>query len=74
METIIQKNSKITGTVSLDKEIIMFEENELKIIHRALSVLSANYDEYDLDHLHYSEIELEAEIEDLFKKIHETYK
>ena len=28
METIIQKNSKITGTVSLDKEIIMFEEYE----------------------------------------------
>ena len=58
----------------MNKEIVMFEEHELRIINRALSLLLTNYDEYDLDHLHYSEVELESEINDLFEKIGKIYK
>ena len=53
----------------MNKEAIMFEEHELNIINRALSLLLSNYNEDDLYHLEYSEIELEAEIGDLFEKI-----
>tara|TARA_R110000824_G_scaffold12756_1_gene55773 strand:+ start:641 stop:820 length:180 start_codon:yes stop_codon:yes gene_type:complete len=38
------------------------KDYQVKIIERALSVLSSNYDEHDLDSLMYSDLELESEI------------
>lgn len=40
----------------------MFNSYQLKIVERALKVLIANYDEYDLEELMYSNTELESEI------------
>ena len=50
----------------------MLQEHELSIINRALSLLSSHYDEYDLEYLHYSEVELESEISDLLEKINKV--
>tara|TARA_R110000744_G_scaffold198408_1_gene317660 strand:+ start:930 stop:1118 length:189 start_codon:yes stop_codon:yes gene_type:complete len=53
---------------------LKIEDYQVKIIERALSVLSSNYDEYDLCDLMYSGIELETEIgliqEDISKHLH----
>ena len=45
------------------------EQYQLWIIIRALSVLSSNYDEYDLEELMYTPAELESEIILLQEKI-----
>ena len=41
------------------------KDYQLEIIERALSLLLSNYDDYDLEHLKYSDLELEAEIFEL---------
>ena len=43
---------------------------QVRIIDRALSLLSSNYDEYDLEELMYTESELEAEIDTIREKLY----
>ena len=45
------------------------EDYQLAIVRRALSLMLANYDEFDLEQLMYSDTELEAEIETLLKRV-----
>jgi len=45
------------------------KDYQIEIIDRALSLLVSNYDEYDLDELMYSGLELEAEITSLRQQI-----
>ena len=47
----------------------MFEVYELELLSRSLSILIANYDEYDLEELGYSSAELESEAIELIKKV-----
>ena len=47
----------------------MFKLYELDLLRRSLSILIANYDEYDLDELSYSNKELESEISQLINKV-----
>ena len=47
----------------------MFEVYELELLSRSLSILMANYDEYDLEKLRYSSTELESEVTQLIKKV-----
>ena len=47
----------------------MFEVYELELLSRSLSILMANYDEYDLEKLRYSSAELESETSQLIKKV-----
>ena len=47
----------------------MLEVHELELIRRSLSILMANYDEYDLEELRYSSAELESEVTQLIKKV-----
>ena len=47
----------------------MLEVHELELIRRSLSILIANYDEYDLEELGYSSAELESEAIELIKKV-----
>ena len=47
----------------------MLEVHELELIRRSLSILIANYDEYDLNELSYSNKELESEISQLINKV-----
>jgi hypothetical protein len=54
------------------------KDYQIEIINRALSLLSSNYDRYDLEELMYSGLELESEIciiqEKLETKLIELYK
>lgn len=54
------------------------KDYQIEIINRALSLLSSNYDRYDLEELMYSGLELESEIhiiqEKLEMKLIELYK
>jgi hypothetical protein len=55
---------------TLDRGFIMdLKDYQLEIIERALSLLESNYDSYDLEHLMYSGLELEAEIRFIKEKI-----
>ena len=57
-------------TLAGGKEIIMeLKDYQIEIIDRALSLLSCNYDRYDLEELMYSGLELESEIDLIRKKI-----
>lgn len=47
----------------------MFKLYELDLLRRSLSILIANYDEYDLNELSYSNKELESEISQLINKV-----
>ena len=46
-----------------------FKDYEIDIIRRALSLLISNYDEYDLEELMYSGVELESEINLILEKL-----
>jgi|TARA_Y100000739_G_C20284384_1_gene318144 hypothetical protein len=45
------------------------KDYQIEIIDRALSLLSCNYDRYDLEELMYSGLELESEIDLIRRKI-----
>ena len=65
-------------TLAGGKEIIMeLKDYQIEIINRALSLLSCNYDRYDLEELMYSGAELESEIfliqEKLETRLNELY-
>jgi hypothetical protein len=45
------------------------ENYQLAIVKRALSLMLSNYDEFDLEELMYSGMELESEIEILLEKV-----
>ena len=48
---------------TLDRSFVMeLKDYQIEIINRALSLLSSNYDNYDLEELMYSGAELESEI------------
>lgn len=56
--------------LSMELRYIMeLKDYQLEIIERALSLLLSNYDDYDLEHLKYSDLELEAEIFELQERI-----
>lgn len=45
------------------------KDYQIEIINRALSLLSSNYDRYDLEELMYSGLELESEIHIIQEKL-----
>mgnify|MGYP003648985039 FL=1 len=50
-----------------------FKDYEINIIRRALSLLISNYDEYDLEELMYSGVELESEINLILEKLEDSH-
>tara|TARA_R110002020_G_scaffold117331_2_gene268122 strand:- start:519 stop:779 length:261 start_codon:yes stop_codon:yes gene_type:complete len=55
---------------TLDRSFVMeLKDYQIEIINRALSLLSSNYDRYDLEELMYSGLELESEIHIIQEKL-----
>jgi len=68
----VPQSNKVTLLFILvgGKEIIMeLKDYQIEIINRAMSLLSSNYDSYDLEALMYSGLELESEIHLIQEKL-----